>query len=96
MIPVLTILLIIGALFVGRRAKMHPTKTNIFLTFLASMITILFEPVAIILVYGSSSNVDGGAIQIASTLIGLFLVGWSVVRFFKSGANNAPVSSPEI
>lgn len=83
LIPIITIGLIIGIAFLIRNAKTHTSLKNYFLVLLGGVVLFLFEPIAIMVTYGTNSGVGGGAIQIASTLVGLYAVGWSLVSGYK-------------
>jgi hypothetical protein len=79
--PLITIVLIVGTAFLLRNATTKKTALSYFLVFIAGIITFLFEPIG--LLFFTDGSVDGGAIQIVSTILGIYSVGWSILQMLK-------------
>jgi hypothetical protein len=80
-IALITIGLMVGTAFLMKNAKNHLSIGNYVLVLVGGIITLLFEPIIIALY--TDGSVDGGAIQMASTIFGIYFIGWSIVRLVK-------------
>jgi predicted Na+-dependent transporter len=81
LIALITIGLMVGTGFLMRNAKNKASIESYMLVLIGGIVTFLFEP-AIITLYTDGST-DGGAIQLASTILGIYFIGWSIVRMVK-------------
>lgn len=84
-LALITIGLIVGSAFLLRNAKSKSSIGNYFLVLIAGIVTLLFEPVTIVLLTDGAG--DGGAIQIVSTFFGIFCIGWAIVKMVKRSGN---------
>jgi len=81
MITLITFGLIIGTALLVKNAKTKSSKTNYTFVLLGGIITFLFEPTLVAL-YGS--NFEGGvAVQIVSTIFGIYCIGWAIMKLIK-------------
>lgn len=80
-IALITIGLMVGTAFLMKNAKKHISIGNYVLVLVGGIVTLLFEPIIIALYTDGSA--DGGAIQIASTIFGIYFIGWAIVRLVK-------------
>ncbi|KKR60729.1 hypothetical protein A2643_02760 [Candidatus Nomurabacteria bacterium RIFCSPHIGHO2_01_FULL_39_220] len=80
-IALITIGLMVGTAFLMKNAKNKVSIESYVLVLVGGIITLLFEPVIITLFTDGSA--DGGAIQIASTIFGIYFIGWSITRMVK-------------
>ncbi len=81
-IAVLTILLILGTARLLGQAKKNPTRANYLFVLLGGLATFLFMPLIIILFTDGLS--DGGAIQLSSTIFGIYFIVWSIRQLIKN------------
>jgi hypothetical protein len=79
-IAIITIGLLVGTAFLMKNAKEKKTVGSYVLVLIGGIITFLFMPM---LEISSFVSGDGGAIQIASTLLGIFFIVWAIVRIVK-------------
>jgi hypothetical protein len=80
-VTLITIGLMIGTAFLMRNAKSKGSVESYGLVLVGGIVTFLFEPVNIAL--SADKSADGGAIQIASTILGIYFIGWAIVRLVK-------------
>ncbi|MCF7843669.1 hypothetical protein K9M47_02095 [Candidatus Gracilibacteria bacterium] len=79
--PLITICLIIGTAFLLRNANSKKSTKSYLVVLLAGVITFLFEPVSMVLFTDGSG--DGGAIQMVSTILGIYCIGWAIMKILK-------------
>lgn len=91
----ITIGLIVGTAFLMKNAKKKVSIESYVLVLVGGIVTLLFEPMIIALY--TDGSVDGGAVQIASTIFGIYFIGWSITRMvkFKKEKNNQTTSPSE-
>jgi len=80
-IPLITIGLIFGTTFLMRKARKKISIANYIFVLLGGIVTFLFEP--LIFTFYTNGSVDGGAIQIISTISGIYFIAWSITRLVK-------------
>lgn len=93
-IPIITIGLIIGSVFLIRNAKKKNSIEGYGLAIVAGVITFLFEPLFLTLyarINQINETIDGGAIQIASSIVGVYCIIWSIVKIVKLKRNQKEV-----
>lgn len=86
-IALLTIGLIFGTAFLVKNAKSKKSIKDYVFVLFGGVITFLFEPLVIVLFTDKST--DGGAIQMASTIFGIYCIGWSIIRIIKHKKNQS-------
>jgi len=79
-ITIITLGLIVDTAFLAKYAKTNVSVGNYILVLVAGIVTLLFEPLIFALL---EYKEGGGAIQIASTVFGLFFIVWSIVKLIK-------------
>jgi hypothetical protein len=79
-IALITIGLMVGTAFLMKNAKKEKTISGYVLVLIGGIVVFLFQPIVHVLMNYTDG---GGAIQIASTIFGLYFIGWSIVRFVK-------------
>lgn len=85
-VPTITIGLIIGSAFLVRNAKRKNYIESYILVLISGVITFLFEPMFLTLyarMNQRNETIDGGAIQIASNIVGIYCVVWSIIKMVK-------------
>lgn len=80
MISIITLGIIVGTAFLVKYAKTNVSVGNYIFVLIAGIVTLLFEPFVGALI-GSTNG--GGAIQIASTIFGLYFIIWSIIKLVK-------------
>lgn len=89
-IPIITLGLIVATAFLVKNANKHHSITNYVFVLVGGIVTLLFEPL-IIALYTNGST-DGGAIQLASTIVGIYFIIWSIVRMVKFNKEKKTIS----
>lgn len=79
--PLITVGLIVGTAFLLRNATTKKSLKSYVLVFIAGFVTFLFEPVSMVLFTDGTG--DGGAIQIVSTILGVYSIVWSIIQMIK-------------
>lgn len=80
-IPLITVILIIVIGLLIKNANIKKSKEAYVLVLLGGIVILFFEPASIVLFTDGSK--DGGAIQIASTIIGIYCIVWSIAKIIK-------------
>lgn len=85
-VPIITIGLIVASAFLVRNAKKKNSTESYALVLVSGVITFLFEPMFLTLyarMNQINETIDGGAIQITSTVVGIGCIIWSIIRMVK-------------
>lgn len=83
MIPIVTLGLIISTAFLVRYVKKNISIGNYISVLIAGIFIFLFQPFVHVL----GSTEGGGAVQISSTIFGLYFIGWAVYKLIKFKKN---------
>lgn len=85
-VPIITIGLIMGSVFLVLNAKKKNSTESYALVLISGIITFLFELVVLTLyvrINQINETIDGGAIQVASNVVGIYCIIWSIIRVIK-------------
>lgn len=100
MIIIITIGLMVGTAFLMKKAKNKKSIGSYVLVLVGGIVTLLFAP----FIHASTGTEANGAIdvgvQLASTIFGIYFMGWSIIRMVKfkkeKGTQNTPSESKSL
>lgn len=80
-ISIIELGLLVGTAFLIRNAKKKKAVGSKVLVLIFGIVTLLFKPTISVAIF--DGQLEGGAIEIASTIFGIYFIIWAIVQLIK-------------